>query len=610
MAPLQTDLSKRPETDNLLRILGGQMAYTIRITSHGQTVTAEKEDNLADKLQQAGVPLNLYCNKRGLCGKCFVEIVSGPRHDLGEREKFWLKEKGLSADHRLSCQYEVEGDLVISVPVSSTHENVPILPSIPRSVVVPDPAVKKYYLELSKADIASPDSLLEGILLGLGAESLKISLETLKEMGPMLGEAGEKVTVAVHQEEEIIAVEPGNTLGHNFGLAVDVGTTTLVMELVEVESGKTLDLEVALNSQSRRGADIISRLTYALSETKKAAELRELVLETLNQMCRRLLVRNRISPGSVYEAVLSGNTAMSHLLLGVPVDSLAKAPYHAVFSRLPGLKAREVGLAIHPHGKVYFAPNIKSFVGGDISSGLLAARLAERPGNFLFLDLGTNGEVVLKAGEELIATSTAAGPAFEGMNISCGMPALAGAIYKAEDSGPIRVATVGNSAPRGVCGTGLIDLIAVFLARGEILPGGAIRNPEKRLAVAPGIVLTQDDVRQMQLACAAVKSGIRLMLKTKGLTIDGLDGVFIAGAFGNYLNIRNSMALGLLPRMDEKRVVFIGNSSLAGARLLLVAKEERKEIESLVQGIRYLSLASDPEFQDYFIRALEFAGWP
>ena len=196
------------------------------------------------------------------------------------------------------------------------------------------------------------------------------------------------------------------------------------------------------------------------------------------------------------------------------------------------------------------------------------------------------------------------------MNISCGMPALAGAIYKAEDSGPIRVATIGNSAPRGVCGTGLIDLIAVFLARGEILPGGAIRNPEKRLAVPPGIVLTQDDVRQMQLACAAVKSGIRLMLKTKGLSVDGLDGVFIAGAFGNYLNIRNSMALGLLPRMDEKRVVFIGNSSLAGARLLLVAKEERKEIESLVQGIRYLSLASDPEFQDYFIRALEFAGWP
>jgi uncharacterized 2Fe-2S/4Fe-4S cluster protein (DUF4445 family) len=228
----------------------------------------------------------------------------------------------------------------------------------------------------------------------------------------------------------------------------------------------------------------------------------------------------------------------------------------------------------------------------------------------LFIDLGTNGEIVLKAGEELIATSTAAGPAFEGMNISCGMPALPGAIYRAEDTGAIQASTIGNSPPQGVCGTGLIDLIAVFLARGEIAPGGAIQNPEKRLPVAAGIVLTQDDVRQMQLACAAIKSGIRLMLKANGLSVEKLNGIFIAGAFGSYLNIRNSMALGLLPRMDEKRVMFIGNASLAGARLLLVAKEERREVESLVQRIRYMSLASDREFQDYFIRALEFAGWP
>jgi len=586
------------------------MAYMIRIPSHGQTIAAEKKDILADKLQQAGIPLNLYCNKRGLCGKCFVEIVTGRRPDLGEKEKFWLKQKALSADHRLSCQYEVDGDLVVNVPVSSTHENVPILPSIPRSAVVPDPAVKKYYLELPKPEIFSPDSLFERILAGLGAKSLKIPMETLKELGRTMKESGQKVTVTVHRESEVIAVEPGNTLGQNFGLAVDVGTTTLVMELVDVESGRTLDMEAALNSQSKRGADVISRLTYALAETKHAAELRELVLETLNEMARRLLVRNRISPASVYEVIVSGNTAMSHLLLGVPVDTLATAPYHAVFSRLPGLNAREVGLAIHPHGKAYFAPNIKSFVGGDISSGLLAVRLAAQSGNYLFLDLGTNGEIVLKAGEELVATSTAAGPAFEGMNISCGMPALPGAIYKAEDTGSIQASTIGNSPAQGVCGTGLIDLIAVFLGRGEIVPGGAIQNPAKRLPVAAGIVLTQDDVRQMQLACAAIKSGIRLMLKANGLSVERLDGVFIAGAFGSYLNIRNSMALGLLPRMDEKRVVFIGNASLAGARLLLVAKEERDEVEALVQRIRYLSLASDREFQDYFIRALEFTPWP
>jgi uncharacterized 2Fe-2S/4Fe-4S cluster protein (DUF4445 family) len=280
-----------------------------------------------------------------------------------------------------------------------------------------------------------------------------------------------------------------------------------------------------------------------------------------------------------------------------------------VFSRLPALQAGEVKLGIYPQGKVYFAPNIKSFVGGDISSGLLASGLAARPGNYMLIDLGTNGEIVLKTGEGLLATSTAAGPAFEGMNISCGQPALPGAVYKAEDAGGLTVFTIGNSPPLGVCGTGLIDLAAVFLERGEITAGGAIQNAARKLAVAGDIALTQDDIRQLQLACAAIKSGIQLMLKSADLSVRKLDGIYIAGAFGNYLNVRNTMAIGLLPSVAEGKIVFIGNSSLAGARLLLLAKEERDKIESLAGRIRYLSLASDREFQDHFIQGLEFKSW-
>ncbi|MGB7294391.1 MAG: ASKHA domain-containing protein [Candidatus Aminicenantales bacterium] len=586
------------------------MTHTIKVLSHGQTIPAERNENLADKLRQAGIPLNLYCNKRGLCGKCFVEIVSGPRPEAGDKELSWLREKPLNPDHRLACQYTIDGDLEINVPVSSTHEDVPILPAIPHSAVSPDPAVRKYYLEVAKPKISSPDSLSEQILSGLGAPHLKIQPDVLRDLSRTLEQAGSRATVVVHREEEIIAVEPGTTLDRNFGLAIDVGTTTLVMELVDVESGKTVDLEAALNSQSARGADVISRITYALTGTENAGELRSLILETLNQMVRRLLVRNRVSSSSVYEAVVSGNTAMNHLLLGVPVDTLARAPYHAVFSRLPSLEAADVGLDIHPRGRVYFAPNIKSFVGGDISSGLLASGLAGRTGHFMFIDLGTNGEIVFKAGEDLIATSTAAGPAFEGMNISCGSPALPGAIYRAEDSGALRIFTIGNSPPHGVCGTGLIDLIAVYRARGEIAAGGAIQGRTRRLAVTENITLTQNDVRQMQLACAAIKSGIRLMLKAAGLSAHQLDGIYIAGAFGNYLNIPNTQAIGLLPAVEAEKIVFVGNSSLAGARRLLVAKEERDKIESLVENIRYVSLASDPEFQDQFIRSLEFQSWP
>ena len=232
------------------------------------------------------------------------------------------------------------------MPVSSTHADVPILPSIPHSVITPDPAVRKYYLEIGKPEISSPDSLFERILAELGMPRLEIQPEVLRGMGGTLEQTGYRATVVVHREKEVVAVEPGTTLGRNFGLAIDVGTTTLVMELVDVESGKVLDLEAALNSQSARGADVISRITYGLAGAKNTQELRGLVLDTLNQMIRRLLVRNRILPSSLYEAVVSGNTAMNHLLLGVPLDTLARAPYHAVFSRLPALEAGDVGLGI------------------------------------------------------------------------------------------------------------------------------------------------------------------------------------------------------------------------------------------------------------------------
>lgn len=586
------------------------MAYTIKILSHGKTLKARKKEILSDKIQQAGIPLSLYCNKRGLCGKCFVEIAKGPRPSLGEKERLWLEQKNLGKNLRLACQYEVSGDLEINVPALFTFQEVPILPAIARSAVSPDPAVKKYYLELRRPEISSPSSFFEILLESLGSKHLKVPVDVLKEIGRRLEEGTFNVTVTVHREKEIIAVEPGNTMDQNFGLAVDVGTTTLVIDLVNLNTGKTLATQAALNSQVKRGADVVSRISYATADSKNAADLRSLVLETLNQMIGKILSKNQVSSASVYEVVISGNTAMNHMLLGVPVETLAVAPYNAVFSRLPGLSARQVGCAIHPQGKVYFSPNIKSFVGGDIASGLLASRLSSKRGNFLFIDLGTNGEIVLKAGSHLMTTSTAAGPAFEGMNISCGMPALSGAIYKVEDASPLKTHTLGSKPARGVCGTGLIDLIAIFLETGQISPRGAIQDAEKKLRVKENIYLTQEDVRQMQLACAAIKTGIRMMLKENHLSEEDLDGIYIAGAFGNYLNIRNSMKIGLLPQVDEHKLVFIGNSSLAGAKLLLISEREREKIESLIQKIRYISLAADPEFQDYFIRALEFKTWP
>lgn len=587
-----------------------RMAYTVKIISHGRTVKAREKENLAEKIQQAGIPLSLACNRRGLCGKCFVEIVKGKLPPLGVMEKSWLKQKKLPEKSRLACSYEIRGNLEVNIPLQSTAHKVPILPSISHSSLSLDPAVKTYSLELARPTIAEPSSLFDILLKGLGARHLKISPLLLRGLGQKVEKADFKVAVSLYREKEIIEVEPAPAAGKNLGLAVDVGTTTLVMELIDLETGQTLGTQAEWNSQARRGADVISRISYAISETGKAAELRELVMGTLNQMIAKLLKKNGAPSSSVREIVIAGNTTMNHLLLGVMVHSLASAPYSAVFSRIPSLDAGEAGFAIHPRGKVYVVPNIKSFVGGDISSGLLASRLNARRGNLLFIDLGTNGEIVLKAGGTLLATSTAAGPAFEGMNISCGMPALPGAVYKAEDSGGIRLFTLGDEPVRGVCGTGLIDLIAILIDQGLINSLGSMRTEEKKIAVGENISITQEDVRQMQLACAAIKTGIRMMLERNRLNESDLDGIYIAGAFGNYLSIRNSMKIGLLPRMDERKLVFIGNSSLAGARLLLLSQRHRERLESLIQKIHYVSLASDATFQEQFIRALEFKSWP
>lgn len=297
---------------------------------------------------------------------------------------------------------------------------------------------------------------------------------------------------------------------------------------------------------------------------------------------------------------------MNHFLLGMPVKTLGVAPFHSVFTLLQELSSDDLGFKINPYGKAYIVPNIKSFVGGDISAGLIASDLPERKGNYLFIDLGTNGEIVLKTKEKFVATSTAAGPAFEGMNISCGMLAVKGAIHKAEFKNKLVLHTIKNKPAIGICGSGLIDLTSIFLERGMITSKGKITNKTKKIQISDLIHLSQKDVRELQLAVAAIKSGIRMILLKNELKIAQLDGLFIAGAFGNYLNVKNTIKIGLLPQIDEAKIIFIGNASLAGAKALLLSSSARKKIESLVKEIQYFSLATDPLFQEYFVGALEF----
>lgn len=585
------------------------MSLTLTIVPENRSIQVRKDTILIDALHDADVNLITYCNKTGLCGKCFVEIVKGAPPPPDPREKELMARKRLGKKFRLACLHRIAGDLTVCIPEESQFPLMPVLKRGLRRTLLPDPAVKKVLFALSRPDLASPLSLSEQVQAYFPGLRHKPSPRILEDLAGFIDDPSGEATAALYEDAEILDLEPGDTAEQNFGIAIDLGTTTLVAELVNLNTGKTLDAATALNAQIPFGADVLSRITAVFQDPKKSGALRAAVLLALNTMIEGMLKKRRIATRHVYEVVVAGNTAMNHLFLGAPVKTLAVSPYHAVFSSLPPISASEAGLLMNPHGKVFIAPNIKSFVGGDIAAGLVAVDLVHQPGNYLFIDLGTNGEIVLKKGRQFMATSTAAGPAFEGMNISCGMLAVPGAVYKAEFRRGLRVMTIGSAAARGVCGTGLIDLIAIFLDRGLLSPQGHIQNREKEIRAGQNVVLLQKDIREVQLAAAAIKTGIRLLLGLHKLTVAELDGIYVAGAFGNYLNIDNSMRLGLLPRLDKKKILFVGNSSLAGAKALLVSRQERARCERLVQTIKHVSLATDATFQKTFIEALEFRAW-
>jgi uncharacterized 2Fe-2S/4Fe-4S cluster protein (DUF4445 family) len=582
------------------------MKYTIEVLPYSKTITVEEDSILADCLQEADIDIRFDCNRSGLCGKCAVKIIEGNVPSPTNTERNLLSEDELSDRFRLSCLLRVKGHLKIEVPESSRIHDQLILKTGLQIPVQVNPPMKKFLLRLPKPTIAEPLSASDLIQKTLKSSPLAISPNVLKSLAEIMGKDSPIFSAVVYKDKELISIEEGNTLDSCFGFVVDLGTTTLVVELIDLKTGKTLDTLAGENTQSEFGADVVSRISFSLAKAENLRTLQKTIVDKFNRMFKEILTRRKIAASSVYEIALAGNTTMNHILLGLPLRSLAQAPFNSLFSVIDELPARAVGFKIHPNGKLYLAPNIQSFVGGDISAGLLASGLIDTKGKFMFIDLGTNGEIVLKTGETIVATSTAAGPAFEGMSISCGMLALPGAISKIEKGEKPKISTLLDQPAKGICGTGLIDAIALFLDEGLISAQGKIANAKKSVPITGRIFLSQKDIREIQLAVAAIKTGRNMLLKRFSIDPLELDGLFIAGAFGNYLNVKNAIRIGLLPPLPGEKIHFIGNSSLAGAKALLISAPMHEEIKSLIQKIRFISLASDPEFQDYFVESLEF----
>ena len=579
--------------------------YSLEILPDGTKVRAKAGEALADALVRAGIPLSLYCHKRGVCGKCAVRVRAGLLPILEGPERAVLEKRGLSPDHRLACRFAVRGDMVVEVLPESRLGKITVLEAGLSMPVALDPQVKKFAVTLERPSLADPSAVSEMLQSALGTPGLAIPVPALRKLRDLESSHPQTVTVVLYGEGEALDIEAGDTAGRAYGLAIDIGTSTVVTELVSLVTGHGAARASALNSQASYGADVVSRITFAFQDPDNLRRLRKSIVHLLNELVDELCAQSSVARDQIYEAVIAGNTAMNHFLCGVSADPLALAPFQAVFSSLPPFPSAEIGLELNPAARVYIVPNIKSFVGGDITAGLAAAALAEKPGNALFIDIGTNGEIVLKKGQQFMTTSTAAGPAFEGMSISCGMLAVEGAVHRAEWRNGFRLQTIGGVPPQGICGTGLIDVLACALAEGLVGRDGKISGAQKKLVLADKLNLSQNDVREVQLAAAAVKSGVRLMLREFQVPLKSLDAIYVAGAFGNSLDIRNAQSMGLLPAVPAKKIAFIGNSSLAGARKLLLSAPERAAAEALAGKITHVSLAARPDFQDEFVRALE-----
>ena len=586
--------------------------------------------SVLDALKEAGIFLNASCGGKGTCGKCKVKLLEG---------KPVIKGNGkLTAEERaegiaLACQVYPETDIKIEVPegsrlavgekiaVSKTEHLLDMVKAVGGGL---EPIIKAAHLQLSPPTIDDARSDLERLRMALadaGIEGMRFSRDFLSGMGKALRAANWDISFR-YAGGDAISIRPVASR-HGFALAVDIGTTTVVVYLVNLADGKVLDVGSTYNSQIRFGDDVITRIVHA-TEGGGLDELAKTIRQDIKGITRALAERHGVGREEIELAVISGNTTMSHLFWGLDPGSIREEPYVPGVSIYPVLKGAEAGLFMNPHGAVYTFPSVASYVGGDIVSGVMASGMHRKPEIALFMDIGTNGEIAIGNNEWLITAACSAGPCFEGSGIIHGMRATEGAIESVKISGTdfrVEAGVIGPEGimPRGICGSGMIDAISEMFLTGSVdmkgnlheLPGSSrIRRGESGMefviANTPSgdITLTEVDIENILRAKAAIYAGISTLIKEVGLTPDAIDRIYIAGGFGNYLNIEKAITLGMLPDMPREKFTFLGNTSITGAYMAAVSEKFQEEAADIAAKMTYMELSVSHGFMDEYMSAL------
>jgi len=569
-----------------------------------------------------GLPIDSTCGGRGTRGKCKVRIV----HGLTEAETAdhrQLRPEEIADGWRLSCQARIHEDMTCEVPQLLRVPKAATM-GLGRLVIL-DPNVRKVYLELAEPSLHDQRSDIERLRDALTDEGhdMAAGVAVLRTLPGVLREAGFKVT-AVLAGEHLVAVEAGDTTDECYGVAFDLGTTTLVGTLMNLRTGMAASVLSTLNGQAPFGADVISRISHGMNGPEAIAELQAAVVATMNTILEALYVETGVSPSRTYEAVVVGNVTMLHLLLGVDPSPLSMSPFTPAFMDELAVESSQVGLGIHPHGYVQTLPALGAYVGADIVGGVLATGVVREDRMRVFVDVGTNGEIVIGSAQRALATAAPAGPAFEGSQIKCGMRATTGAIEGVQLTDRVELQVIGGDVPaEGICGSGLVDAAAQLLVAGLMERSGRLKSPEsltdhplrdrlievdgvRAFLLADGVYLTQRDIRELQFAKGSIATGIKVLMDMLGVRAAQLDEVLLGGSFGSYLNPESAKIIGLVPQVDVDRIIAVGNSAGEGAKIALLSYRERQVAFELPSRIEYVELSARPDFNDAFVEELNF----
>ncbi len=610
--------------------------FEVRFQPDGLRITVERGTLLRDAIQRLGIAINLPCGGTGKCGKCAVEIHPAP--EAGPFDRLHLTAEEIGRGMRLACRTRVDRSMSVLIsPGIRVLGGKILVDGIDRGFDL-DPSITKTRVEMPAPTLEdqTPDQQRIARVMGCAdGDSPGFDLDLLRELHGRLRESDFRVTV-VRSGGRVMDVEPGDTTERRYGMAFDLGTTTVVGAVIDLATGRELSHASRLNPQVIYGEDTISRIRHVLENPGGRNELAEKIRGAVNEIIVEASSSAGVAPNDIYEAVFAGNTAMSHLFLGLDPSGLSQIPFTPVTCAPVDLRADAAGIRIHPRGNLYILPNIAGFVGSDTVGVMLACDYLDPGPSVLAVDVGTNGELALRRDGRMMVCSTAAGPALEGAALSCGMRAANGAVehVRITDSA-VECDVIGDGEPVGLCGSGIIDLLAELLDHGIVDSMGRLLEREElegnvpphlldrivtlddqpafllhRTAEGNGssrdVTLTQRDIRQIQLAKGAISAGITLLLGEMGMTLDDLSKILLAGAFGNYIRKRSAQRIGLLPAVPEERIRFVGNAASTGAKMALLSRTVRADADRIRREAKHVELAALPEFMNVFMDHMLF----